>query len=67
VQTSFENYPINNDNMNIMFKLMDEGEKYSDSLCNSDYDDDKETQFEHDTTDDTADRDSESNEDGDKI
>ena len=38
-----------------MFKLMDEGERYSDSLANGDKDDDKETQFEHDMNDDIVD------------
>jgi hypothetical protein len=29
--------------------------RYSDSLCNGDYDDDKEVEFEHDMTDDIVD------------
>ena len=40
-------YPINQDNMNLLLKSM----KYSDELANGDRDDDKETQFEHDPTD----------------
>lgn len=47
LQLASEDYPINEDNMNLLIKNM----KYSDELANGDRDDDKEVEFEHDPTD----------------
>lgn len=47
LDASFEDFPINQEHMNLLFKMS----KYSDELANGDVADDKELEKEHDMTD----------------